>query len=211
MKIGPVIAMVLALLLIPSIAFAQHTVSFSYQASATVGVSSYNLYRAPCTGTVTANVCSAEGTFAKIGAVAAPALAITDTTPAAGGKYSYYVTAQCPAAGCSSSVTGESDPGNHVGVVIPSDKPLPPGNLAITNVARNLLSNGNTSIVASWSTSPNMQSSYTIYGNGKVLAAGSYKNASGNYTATWTGSVKIGAAISLEVCTQAGECSSKLI
>ena len=206
-------------LLLPMAALAQtHSVALASQPSTTTGVSSYNVYRAPCT-TVTGTLCSAgEGTFAKIGtATIGATITYTDTTVLGGSNYSYYFTAACPTAGCGTDangnkITGESAGSNHVGVSIPANAPLPPGNLAITSVARNTNPDGSTQIIAKWEGVPNTKMTYTFYGAGKVLTTGSLTNTSGVYQATLTtGLVKPGQAVSIEICTVSGECSSKLL
>jgi hypothetical protein len=209
--------LILALALAGSITSAQHSVALSSQPSTTPGVSAYNVYRAPCT-TVAGTLCTVgEGTFAKIGtATIGTTITYTDSSVLGGKNYSYYFTAACPTAGCGidslgNLISGESGPSNKVGAAIPATQPLPPGNLAITTIARNLSPTGVTTVVAGWATTPNTQSTYTFYGNGSVLAKGVLKNTSGTYTATWSGVVKPGASISFEICTANGACSSKLI
>lgn len=216
-KICTTLALALVLLFTPSIAFAQHSVALSAQPSATTGVSAYNVYRAPCT-TVSGTTCSSgEGSYSKIGiATIGATLQYTDSTVLGGFNYVYYFTAVCPAAGCGTDasgnkITGESVPSNKVAASIPSSQPLPPGNLAITNIARNLNSDGTTTVSASWQSTPNTQTIYTFYGNGLVLQRAALTNASGTYTALWTGKIAASGSVSFEVCTKAGECSSKLI
>ena len=203
---------VAALVMYVPISSAQtHSVVLSFTASPTTGIAGYHIYRAPCTGTVSTNLCSAAGTYAIIGTNTATTLTYTDTTVAAGAQYAYYVTAYCPPSNCSATLGGESGPSNIIGLVIPLNPPLPPGNLAITSVARNITTSGNTTVVATWQAVPYMPTTYTFYGNGQVLTHGTLKDASGIYTATWTGRIGDGASVSFEVCTGAGQCSSKLI
>jgi hypothetical protein len=212
------VGLLLALVLVLTPTLAQsHSVGLSAQPSATAGVSAYNVYRANCT-TVTAGVCSAgEGTYAVLGtATIGAAITYTDSTVKGGFNYSYYFTAVCPAAGCGTDssgnkITGESGPSNKTAAVVPGTQPLPPGNLSITTVARNLQPDGSTIVSATWYAQPNMQTVYTFYGNGTVLARAALKNSSGAYTANWSGKVAPGASVAFEVCTQAGECSSKLL
>lgn len=210
------IAVLFSLLLIPAGVFAQHTVALTSQPSATTGVSTYNVYRAPCT-TVTANVCSAgEGTFAKIGtATIGATITYTDATVKGGSNYSYYFTAACPAAGCGTDaggnlISGESNPSNKVGAVIPPTLPLPPGNLSITNVARNS-TGANTTLSAHWVDAPGISTTYTFFANGGILSTGSLVNNTGSYSTVWSGKVKPGSAVTFEVCDSNGACSSKLI
>ena len=206
------------LLLIPAAAFGQtHSVGLSAQPSTTTGVSSYNVYRAPCT-TITAGVCSAgEGTFAVVGtATVSASITYTDSTVKGGFNYSYYFTAVCPAAGCGTDasgnkITGESNASNKTAAAVPGSQPLPPGNLSITTITRNLQPDGTTIVAATWYAQPNMQTVYTFYGNGTVLTRAALKNSSGAYTANWSGKVAPGASVAFEVCTQAGQCSSKLL
>ena len=208
----------LVLLLIPAAVFGQaHSVGLNADPSTTTGVSSYNVYRAPCT-TVTAGVCSAgEGTYAVVGTATIGAkITYADTTVKGGFNYSYYFTAVCPSAGCGTDasgnkIAGESGPGSKIGATIPATPPLPPGNLSITTIARNLQPDGSTIVSATWYAQPNMQTVYTFYGNGLVLTRAALKNSSGAYTANWSGKVSSSASIAFEVCTQAGQCSSKLL
>jgi hypothetical protein len=113
-------------------ATAQHSAQFSWDASVSAGVTVYNYYRAPCTGTVTNDVCSAVGAFVKLNAAPITGTSYTDTTVAAGQKYDAYVTAICPT--CSPS---ESDPSNHRAFVVPLDgKPQPPTNFILALLAK---------------------------------------------------------------------------
>jgi hypothetical protein len=203
-------------LLSPNLAAAQHTVGLSAQPSATVGISSYNVYRAPCT-TVVSGVCSVgEGVFVKIGSAAVGATIIyTDSTVKGGSNYSYYFTAVCPTAGCGTDasgnlIAGESGASNHVGAAIPATPPLPPGNLSITNVARNS-TGANTTLSAHWMDAPGVPTSYSFFANGVILTSGSLTNNTGSYSAVWSGKVKPGSSITFEVCDSNGACQSKLI
>jgi hypothetical protein len=210
-------ALVFLLALVLPTAAQSHSVALSAQPSVTTGVSAYNVYRANCT-TVTAGVCTTgEGTYAVIGqATIGATITYTDATVKGGFSYSYYMTSVCPAAGCGTDgsgnkITGESAAGNKVGAAIPGSAPLPPGNLAITTISRNTQPDGTTVVSATWVSLPNMQTVYTFYGNGLVLSRAALKNSSGVYVASWTGKVNNGSDVSFEVCTQAGECASKLI
>lgn len=203
-------------LLIPLAVSAQHSVALSSQPSATVGVSTYNVYRAPCT-TVTVNVCTAgEGTFAKIGtATSGATITYTDTTVKGGSNYSFYFTAACPAAGCGTDasgnlISGESGPSNKVGAAIPATPPLPPGNLSITSVARNS-TGANAVLSARWLDAPGVATTYTFFSNGQVLQQGTLSNDTGSYSAIWSGKMKPGSTATFEVCDVNGACSSKLI
>lgn len=214
MKIIPALLLAIVLL-VPSIAFAQHSVALSAQPSTTVGVASYNVYRAPCTA-VASGVCSAgEGTFAKIGtATIGTTLTYTDATVKGGFDYSYYMTAVCTT-GCGTDangnqISGESAPSNKIGVVIPPTPPQPPANLTVTNVTRNS-TGANTTLSAHWTDAPNVSTTYTFFANGSILATGTQVNATGAYAAVWSGKVKPGSAVTFEVCDTTGICQSKLI
>jgi hypothetical protein len=203
----------LLLALTPAFGQTAHSTGLSWTASATGGVGSYNVYRAPCTGAVTATVCSVEGLFVKIGSTSVTSLtshSFVDTAVTAGSLYSYYVTAVCQTGGCSATINGESIPSTHLGVATPFDTPLPPGNLSITNVARNS-TGANTSVTASWADAPSVPTTYTFYGNGQVLTSGTLTNATGIYTAGWSGKLKPGASVSLKICDLVGACTSRLI
>jgi len=207
-KIASLILLACVLVLGPAAALAQgHSATLTFGASPTAGVTGYNMYRAPCTGTITANICSAAGTPAKLNATPFTTLTYTDNAVAAGALYDYYATAVCPTT-CTAT---ESGPSNHFAVTIPKDVVLPPGNLAVTVVTRNLMPNGNTQVTAGWASLPGTATTYTLYGNGKVLTTGTLRNSSGNYLATWNGALKAGTSVTFEVCTAAGECSSKLL
>ena len=207
-KIAWILVLALLFVIGPAAALAQgHSATRTFTASPTAGVTGYNMYRAPCTGTITTNVCSAAGTPVKLNSTPFTALTYTDSTVAAGALYDYYATAVCP----TTCTTTESAPSNHFAVTIPKDVVLPPGNLAVTTVTRNLMPNGNTQIVAGWASLPGTATTYTLYGNGRVLATGVLRNSSGNYLATWNGALKVGTDVTFEVCTSAGECSSKLL
>jgi hypothetical protein len=211
------VAVLLSLIAVPAQAQAvPHHNDFTWVASTSTGVASYNIYRAPCTSAVTLSACT-EGTFAKIGSVAAPTVTYSDTTTSAGLSYSYYVTAVCPTTGCqvdavtgAIKVGGESGPSNHIAALTPSDKPISPTNLALTTVARN--SNGaNTTITASWIDTPGTTTTYTISAGGTVLTTGWVNNVAGNYSTSWGGKVKPGLAVTFKVCDTTGACDSRTI
>jgi hypothetical protein len=197
------VLLALALLILSPLAAAQHSVSVSYGASPTTGVTRYNLYRAPCTGSVTANTCSAEGTFQNIGNTTT--LSFTDTTVQAGGLYSYYVTAVCPT--CSQT---ESVGSNHVGAIVPKDAPLPPTGLSITTVSRNS-TGSNTTLSASYTATPNVRTTYSFRNGSTVLASGSNVNSSGAYVASWAGKLKPGSPVVFQVCDASNSCDSRTI
>jgi len=194
------------LLLFSLAAQAQHSVSLNWVASATVGVSGYNTYRAPCNGTISGNTCSAEGTFAKIGS--STGLTYTDTTVTAGGLYVYYVTATCPAAGCSSSISGESTASAHVAAVVPKDPPVPPSGVTITTVTKN--TNGaNITLSATW-TGAIGSSNWSFMSNGQVITQGTQNSSSGTFAVVWTGKLKPGSTIIFQAC-QGTNCDSRTV
>lgn len=201
------IAVLLSLVLFAPVAVSAqtHSVALSFTASTTPGVTGYNMYRAPCTGTITAGVCSAAGTPVKLNSTPFTALSYTDTTVAAGSSYDYYATSVCPV--CAPTESAQS---NHVAATIPKDVPLPPGNLSITNVTRNS-TGANTTLSAHWMDAPGVPTTYTFFGNGAILTSGTLTNQSGSYSAVWAGKVKPGSSVTFEVCDATGACQSKLI
>ncbi len=111
----------LVFLLFASPAFAQaHSNTFSWAASASSGVTGYNVYKA--TGT-----CSATATFIKLTITPQTALTFTDSTPTAGQTNCYYVTAV--------SAGGESGQSSQIQattpMVIASAVPLPPPSVSL--------------------------------------------------------------------------------
>jgi hypothetical protein len=189
-----------------------HTISLSWVASTTAGVATYNVYRAPCTGTISAGVCSAEGTFAKIGNVAAPIVTYSDSTVAAGSSYSYYVTAVCPVNNCSGGGTGESVASNHIAAAVPFPPPNPPSNLSITSVSKQV-TGSTTTLSASWVDTPGTTTNYSILWqpNGQVITSGWVNSATGIYTTTWTGKVKPNTQVIFKVCDATKTCDSRTI
>jgi len=126
------------LFLIPFTASAQHQGTLNFNASTTPGIAGYNAYRAPCTGTITAGVCSIvppANAYSKLNATPFQA-SYVDTTVLAGQRYTWRVTAVCPAvaAGCGNGIVGESDPSNLASATVPTDQPNAPTNLTIINV-----------------------------------------------------------------------------
>jgi hypothetical protein len=97
---------------------------------------STDIYRAPCpavTGATQPNgsvlgTCAVPGAFALIDNAPPGIVSYTDPAVAGGASYAYQVTALCPAAGCSSTLTGESlpTPKPAIGVTIPGAAPPPP-------------------------------------------------------------------------------------
>jgi chitinase len=99
-------------------------INLTWTASATTNIAGYNLYRAPCTGTITLTVCSTEGSFIKLNSAPITSTTASDLTAITGSSYSYYVTALCPSAGCNSTTFGESLPSNHVAIVVIAPLPV---------------------------------------------------------------------------------------
>lgn len=189
---------------------AQHSVGFSYTASTTTGVAGYNIYRAPCNGVINSSgVCTAEGTFAKIGSNTSSTLTYTDTTVTAGGSYAYYVTVFCPPTNCSSTVGGESKPSNHIAAVVPLDQPQPPTGLTLGTVARYVLPNGNTLAAANYEDVPNLLTNWSFSSHGKLLGKGVLVNQSGTYLVMWQGKINKGQPITFTACDIDGNCRSK--
>lgn len=93
-------------------------ISLTWNASPTVGIAGYNLYRAPCTGTISQAICSAEGAFVKINTAIIVTPSATDMGVVYGSGYSYYVTSICPTAGCDSVTIGESLPSAHAAITM---------------------------------------------------------------------------------------------
>lgn len=95
------------------------TAILKWNATKTPGIAGYNVYRAACKMGVSKGRCpvGAEGMFVKIGSSTSPTY--SDKTVVKGSAYSYYVTAFCPAKGCSARIKGESAASKHVGAQIP--------------------------------------------------------------------------------------------
>ena len=111
-----------------------HSAQFSWTASVSSGVTGYNIYRAPCTGTVSGATCSAAGTFIKLTASPVSGTSFTDSSAAlvAGSKWDAYATSVCPT--CN---PGESAPSNHQAFAVPLDgQPQPPQNFLLALLAR---------------------------------------------------------------------------
>lgn len=118
-----------------------HSVTVSWTGPAITG-QTYNVYRAPCTGTVagTTNAngsvvgtCSTAGTKAVLGNVST--VSFTDASVALSQSYAYSVTTVCPSAGCSDMSVGESVPSNVIGVKMMAPPPPPPPPGAPTGVS----------------------------------------------------------------------------
>lgn len=190
------ILLALLLGLTPTLALAQHSISLSWTASTAPNVT-YNVYRAPCTGTITANTCSAAGTFAKLGNVATTTY--PDATVTAGGSYDYYVTALCPPAGCSPSISGESTPSNHSAGKTPVDTPPPPTNLGITSVALNIQGTYGT-VVAKWLDPNAAYTAYWIYQDSTILASGVTYSGTGSFNLQRTFRMASTTGVKILVC-----------
>lgn len=187
---------VLLLALAPSLVSAQHSITLSWTASTAPNVT-YNVYRAPCTGTITGNVCSAAGTFAKLGNVATTTY--PDATVTAGGSYDYYVTALCPPTGCSPSMSGESTPSNHSAGKTSADTPPPPTNLGITSVALNIQGAYGT-VVAKWLDPNAAYTAYWIYQDATILASGINYSGTGSFNLQRTFRMASTATVKILVC-----------
>jgi len=185
-----------------------HSVTLAFTASSTVGVTGYNMYRAPCTGTITANVCSAAGIATKLSVTPFNALSYTDTAVVAGGSYDYYATAVCPTTICT---TAESVPSNHWAVNVPKDVSQPPGNLTAPTVTRNS-SGANTTISARWTDAPSLPTTYRLVDSfGSLLTSGTVSNPQGSYSVSWAGKVKPGTLLTFTVCDSTSGCKAARI
>jgi hypothetical protein len=161
---------------------AAQSVELSWNQSTVTTIAGYNMYRAPCT-TIINNQCTVEGTFVKISSILVPNTRYTDTNVVKGLKYVYYVTAFCPAAGCPTYTTLESDPSNKVVAVIPN--PLPPPVLGPVTVAYTTRG-ANQNIVAQWkSTASPTRYSLKDAAN-RELRSGTMFSSTGNYQFTAT-------------------------
>lgn len=165
--------------------------SFSWTLSNTPGVISQNVYRAACTGTVSAGVCSTDATasFSALagGSLSATTTSYTDSTVVRGQKYIWYVTAVCPATG---ACIGESIPSSHIAAAIPGSAPNPPTNLTITSVAVNYSPNGQReTVTASWQDAPNTSTIYALFDFAtlKAVKQGTVQQSNGMYSITWSG------------------------
>ena len=198
----------LAVLLFAIPTFAQtHSVSLSFNASTTPGVSTYNIYRALGVG----SSCAAPTQCVVVGTIPASGpLVFVDLTVVGGTNYSYFATAVCPAAGCGGGYTGESGFSNSVSAVVPGTPPAPPTNLSITSIARTI-SNGTTTIVASWQDKPNVKTAYTLATHTQYLKKGTLSNSSGLYTTSWSGKLSATTAAEFTVCDASGACLNEKI
>ena len=99
-----------------------HSVVLTWTATTSVGIQQYNIYRAQCAPT---DPLCLSASYAAIDTMPAAATSYTDVNVGDGAVYSYYVTAQCPSAGCSDGSTGESVGSNFATAVIPATAPSP--------------------------------------------------------------------------------------
>jgi hypothetical protein len=163
-----------------------HQGQLSWVAPVTTGVvyTGFNVYRATCTGTVTAGVCSTDSTatFAKITATALPATALsyTDTPLTAATSYIWYVTSLC-----ATCTTTESIPSNHVAGTTTANQPPPPV-LSITSVAMNVTGNTET-VTAQWTDTSGTQQAFKFSNGTSFVAQGLTSDPSGNFAQRWTG------------------------
>lgn len=111
-------------LLLATLAFAQHSVSLSWVASPTQGVT-YTLNRGTATGQETAYQSGIATT------------SYVDTAVQAGATYFYTVDAVCPGVICGAGTSGTSKASNEVSATIPSNLPAPPTGLTVTQTASN--------------------------------------------------------------------------
>ncbi len=178
-----------------------HSATIAWTLSASAGVTSQNVYRAPCTGTAAAGACSAEGAFTKIASPGPAVTTYTDSTVAAATGYSYYLTAVCST--CSPS---ESVPSVHIAAMIPGNQPAPPTGPTITSVA--ILLNGTTeTVVAKWTDPTGTQQDYRFSNGSQFVAQGLTSSASGAFAEEWTGPA--GTAITFIACNSTGGCVSQ--
>lgn len=156
------------------------------------GLTGYNVYSAPCTGTFTptpgqtsttalVGTCSAAGAFTVIAPNVSPVLSTyTDTTPVPGKTIVYRLTSLC-----ASCATVESVPSNQVSASWPA---VASSQLVITSAQKTITGNKETITVA-WTENVSgfsvPETAYQIWGNGKILRVNVCFLAS--CSATWTG------------------------
>jgi hypothetical protein len=168
----------------------------TWSSSPDVGVS-YHVWRAPC-NTVQNSICTVEGTFATI--ATSTATSYIDSTVAAKTNYSYYITAFCPASGCSDGAQGESIPSNHALAQIPGNAPVPPSSLSLTNVAIQYRGN-KVYVSATWKGLVGDKTSFQILSStGKILDQGTSRIPYNGYASMyWNGSKSSNPTL-LKVC-----------
>jgi hypothetical protein len=187
------------------------SVVLTWTLSPTVGVTSQNVYRAPCTGTVTGSVCSTDSTavFTKLAAginLAAAATTFTDTTVVDGQAYIYYVTAFCPIGQLSCS--GESLPSNHAAAAVPGGPPQPPSGVVIGSVTATV-NGANKTVVARW-TDTNAVGQYFSFTDGtKFLNQGLTSSLTGSFAEEVV--VPATTTITFFACDATGSCASQVV
>lgn len=192
---------------------AQHSATLTFTPSTTVGVNNYNVYRAPCNGTVSAGACSIEGIFALIGTAPGTATSYKDTTVLGGYSYVYYLTAVCTTAcgtdASGNKITGESVPSNHWAGTIPATSPQPPAILTLTSASLQR-TGSNATFAATWIDSPNTNTTWSLTYNGKPFANGAQGSTTGNYAMNWSGKLNPQSTpIVFTVCDTQGTCASQ--
>lgn len=198
------LVLAVALALVPAASAQTHDVALSWTASVSTGVTGYNVYRAPCTGTITGGVCSADGAFAKLTTTLVSGTTYTDSTVAAGNSYDYYVTAVC--ATCNPQ---ESAPSNKVAPTIPGNQPLPPTNVTITSVALTI-QKGKFYFAANWADGANAQTQFTLTdANGNVVQNGTRLSPTGIYSDSWSAK-RLATPLTFRVCDALG-CAATVV
>jgi hypothetical protein len=174
-----------------------------------VTVSGYKVYRAPCTGTISAGTCSAEGAFTGQVVVGPTILTWTDTTAAAGSSYSYYVTTVC-----TSCTPNESVASNHFAMAVAIPQPNPPILLSVTSA--NLIRKGsNANLSATWINGPGTTTTWSLTADtavGSNLGSGARTSASGNFSLDWSGKVNPNTTkLIFSVCDSVGNCVQRAL
>jgi len=203
------IKLLLFLALVAATANAQavpHSASLSWTLSTNAAVTSQNVYRGACAGTVTTGTCRTDSTatFTKLpaGTALGPGVkTFTDSTVTASTGYIYYVTALC--ATCNPQ---ESIPSNHIAVVIPADQPPPPTGLTITSVAMNITGTTQT-VVAKWSDTSGTEQEFRFSDGNLFVAQGLTSSATGSFAEQWVGPA--GTPITFIACNAKGSCASQ--
>lgn len=188
------------------------SVVLTWTLSPTVGVTSQNVYRAPCTGTVTNSACSTDSTatFTKLpaGTALGPTVAtFTDTTVSDGQAYIYYVTAVCPAAPVQ-PCNGESLPSNHAAAAVPGVPPQPPSGVTIGSVTA-VVNGANKTVIAKW-TDTNAVGQYFSFTDGtKFLNQGLTSSLTGSFAEEVT--VPATTIVTFFACDATGSCASQVV
>ena len=190
-----------------SSASAQHSVALQWTippAPTGVVYTGFNVYRAPCAGTITNAICSTDSTatFTKLTATAlGPTVTTyTDTTVTGGTNVVYYATSLC-----ATCTTPESVPSMHVAATIPANQPPPPI-LDITKVA--ITTNGtNETILAQWTDTSGTQQHFAFTDGNLFRGQGITSSLTGTFAETLT--VPAGTQITFIVCNAAGMCANQ--